>query len=182
MARRNEQSDIFKHIDMRSKDECWPWLGTWGGRERDRRPYFMVDGKRTMAYRIVYELVVEPIPDGMMILHSCDHGGYPIGCTNPAHLSLGQHQQNMDEMRQRQRHGLPATVVAAIRRMLERGDTQESIAHVYAISRETVSAIATGRVYKPMRAAGANVTAPMTVPEDNMPAPTGDTTSGDDTC
>lgn len=145
----NDPVDVFQLIEMRGPDDCWRWLGAWGGRSRDRRPYFMARGERTMAYRWVWRLVNgADIPDGQMILHSCDNGGYPIGCCNPRHLSLGVHAENMRDMTERQRHGLPATAVTAIRRLLERGDTQQSIAEKFGVSRETVSAIATGRVYR----------------------------------
>jgi len=144
----NEPTDVFKYIDMRGADECWQWSGAWGGRSRDRRPYFMVDGKRTMAYRWVYELVSgEAVPSTQMILHSCDNGGYPIGCCNPAHMRLGGNQENMDDMKTRQRHGLPHNVVRAIRTLLSEGRTQAEIARLYGVSRETISAIATQRVY-----------------------------------
>jgi DNA-binding XRE family transcriptional regulator len=54
----------------------------------------------------------------------------------------------MDDMKRRERHGLPGTAVRAIRRLLDQGDTQQSIADKFGVSRETISAIATGRVYK----------------------------------
>jgi len=117
----------------------------------------MAQGRRTMAYRWVWELVTgQSIPEGMMILHSCDNGGEPIGCSNPAHMRLGTVQDNSDDMTERQRHGLPTNVVKAILRLLERGHTQQSIADIYGVSRETISAIATRRVYKRVdRAEGA---------------------------
>jgi len=145
----NEPVDVFRFIDMRDKDDCWTWNGTWGGRSRDRRPYFMANGRRTMAYRWVWELVTgDQIPEGVMVLHSCDNGGYPIGCCNIAHMRLGSVADNSADMTERQRVGLPHTVVRAIRRLIEQGMTQQDIANRYALSRETVSAIATGRIYK----------------------------------
>jgi hypothetical protein len=145
----NQPIDVFKTIEMRGPDECWPWTGAWGGRERDRRPYFMANGRRTMAYRWVWELVEgTPIPPDQMILHSCDNGGYPIGCCNRRHMRLGTVQDNSDDMTSRQRVGLPHTVVRAIRRLLDQGMAQQDVAARYALSRETVSAIATGRTYK----------------------------------
>jgi len=163
---RNEPAHVFRHIAMRGKDECWPWLGTWGGRSRDRRPYFMSDGRRTMAYRWVYELVHgDPIPDDRMVLHSCDNGGWPIGCCNPAHMRLGDKQDNSNDMTDRQRHGLPGTVVHAIRSLLEMGRTQQSIADLYGISRETVSAIATQRVYN----SGPRARSARTAPQQGQP-------------
>ena len=139
--------DVFKYITMRGVDECWSWSGTWGGRERDKRPYFQCNGRRTMAYRWVWELVNGPIPAGLLILHSCDQGGYPVGCTNPAHMRLGDVQENSDDMKARERHGLPKTIVRAIRKLLDQGRSQASIADLYGMSRENVSAIATGRTY-----------------------------------
>ena len=145
----NEPSDVFRFIEMKGPNECWPFTGAWGGRARDRRPYFMAGGRRTMAYRWVWELVNgSPIPEGSMILHSCDNGGYPIGCCNPAHLRLGTSADNAKDMTDRQRHGLPGTVVRAIRRLIEEGTTQAEIARLYGLTRETVSAIATQRAYK----------------------------------
>lgn len=145
----NAPSDVFKLVNMRGPTECWPWLGTWGGRKREPRPYFMADGRRTMAYRWVYELVHGvTLTKDQIILHSCDGGGYPIGCSNPAHLRLGTHEENMSDMVQRERHGLPATIVRAIRRLLDQGLTQQEVADRYGLSREAISAIVTGRSHK----------------------------------
>jgi DNA-binding XRE family transcriptional regulator len=50
-------------------------------------------------------------------------------------------------MTDRQRHGLPTNVIKAIRKLIDQGETQQSIAVKYGVSRETISAIATRRVY-----------------------------------
>ena len=63
-------------------------------------------------------------------------------------MRLGSVLENADDMTERQRVGLPHTVVRAIRRLLDQGMTQADVAARYALSRETVSAIATGRTYK----------------------------------
>ena len=134
-----EPVDVFRYYEMRGDDECWPWLGRWGGRPGDQRPYMMSNGKRQAAYRWVYELVngCTLNPD-QPILHSCDNGNYPVGCGNPAHLSIGTNEQNMREMTERQRHGLPHHVVTAIRKLLEQGRTQQEIADLYGVSRERI--------------------------------------------
>ena len=144
----NDIVDVFSLIVMGEPDECWPWMGTFGGRSRDKRPYYMASGKRYMAYRLVYELVHGWIDPRSSILHSCDNGGYPVGCCNPAHLRLGTTKENADDMMDRERHGLPKNVINAIRRLIDQGKTQEDIAQLYGVSRETVSAIKTGRTYK----------------------------------
>lgn len=161
MAKSNDPTEVFQHIDMRGWDECWPWLGTWGGRARDKRPYWMCQGRRTMSYRWVWELVNGPIPDGLLILHSCDQGGHPIGCNNIRHMRLGTVYENSQDMVARERHGLPKTVVRAILTLLKRGTTQQDIADLYGIARESVSAIATGRSHKSVpRGAAARIDLP----------------------
>lgn len=151
MAKSNTRDDVFKHIDMKAPDQCWPWLGPSGGRARDPRPYFTCEGRKWIAYRLVYELVhgvtLEP---KQLLLHSCDMGAMPptgVGCCNPAHLSIGTTQDNSDDMTSRQRHGLPHSVVKAIKTLIERGRTQQDIADLYGVSRELISAIANNRVY-----------------------------------
>lgn len=149
MGRVNLPEDVFKFYNMRGPDECWEYTGSaWGGQKRELRPYYMANGRRQIAYRWVYELVhgVQLTTD-QVIRHTCDNGGQPIGCGNPAHLLIGTNQDNSNDMKQRERHGLPHSVIRAIRRLLDQGQTQDEIARLYGLTRETVSAIATQRVY-----------------------------------
>jgi len=145
----NEPMDVFKHYDMTGQTtECWVWKGAWGGRENGKRPYFMCDGNRTMAYRIVYSLTHGVVlTQSQSLLHSCDNGAWPIGCGNPAHLRIGTTKENADDRVLRQRHGLSHTIVRSIRRGLANGRTQQELADLFEISRESISAIATGRTY-----------------------------------
>jgi hypothetical protein len=139
MAKVNELKDVFKYVNMQhaSKDACWEWKGKVNA--KDGRPYITIDGKRRPAYAVALE-AFKGKEDGM-VLHSCDN---PI-CCNPHHLSYGTHQDNMNEMKERERHGLPKIVVRAILKLLSEGRTQQSIADLYGISRESVSSISTGR-------------------------------------
>ena len=146
----NQPVDVFKFYRMLGPDECWPYIGSaWGGQPREPRPYFMANRRRMIAYRWIYELVngVVLAPD-QFILHSCDNGGYPIGCGNPAHLRLGTREENTNDMILRERHGLPKIVVRAIRLLAEQGKTQDEIAELYGITRSAVSAIIIGRTHK----------------------------------
>ena len=146
----NDPIDVFKFYDMRQPDECWPYTGrAWGGQEREKRPYFMASGRRQIAYRWIYELVHGVVLDPtQLILHSCDNGGYPTGCGNPEHMRVGTVSENSSDMTSRERHGMPKTVVRAIRTLIEQGVPQAEIAERYGVSRENISAIATGRSYK----------------------------------
>jgi DNA-binding NarL/FixJ family response regulator len=51
-------------------------------------------------------------------------------------------------MMERDRHGLPATVVRSIRRLLSEGRSHSDIAELYGLSRETITAINNNRSHK----------------------------------
>ena len=58
-----------------------------------------INGRRTRAHRLMWELINGPIPDGMFVLHSCDNPP----CVNPLHLRVGTHVDNMADVRDRGR-------------------------------------------------------------------------------
>lgn len=139
----NSAVDVFKYIDMTpGPDKCWPWKRALAA---NGRPYFTVGGKKRLAYDVARELVSGvSLQRNEVNRHTCDHEW----CCNPHHVVPGTHQENMNDMKERERHGLPKTVVNAIRALIAKGRDQEAIADIYGVSRETISAIATGRVYK----------------------------------
>ena len=141
MPRKNTPADVFKHIDMHGGDSsvCWEWKGKVNA--KDERPYFTVENKQRPSYVYVLEQMSGEAQRNRMVLHSCDNRI----CCNAAHLSWGTHQQNMNDMKKRERHGAPQTVVRAIRRLLKDGKTQAEVAKLYGLSREAISAIHTGR-------------------------------------
>jgi len=155
--RSNKPMDVFRHIDATGgPDACWPWLLKPGGVSRKMRdgvmsdtskarPYFTIRGTKFVATRLVYELVHGvAIPDNMVIRHTCDNSL----CCNPAHFELGTHQQNMDDMHERDRHGLPAHVVRRIRVLLMRGGkTHKEIGELYAVDRSIVTRIANDQIH-----------------------------------
>jgi hypothetical protein len=75
---------------------CWLWFGTpgnWGYGSMS------INSRSTQTHRIAWRLYVETIPKGLRVLHTCD----TPACVNPAHLYLGTHQDNMDDMRRKGR-------------------------------------------------------------------------------
>ena len=142
---KNVPTDVFKHINMHGgdKDVCWEWTGKVN--KKDGRPYFTVDGKRKPSYNVVLELssgetqeeATKRLGKKALSCHSCDNKI----CNNPHHLSWGTHQDNMNDMVERERHGVPRTVVRSIQKLLKEGRSHSSIAELYGLSRETVTAI-----------------------------------------
>lgn len=85
---------FWRKVEKAGPDECWRW--TAGG----HKVYgsFMLGGRgsrRMLAHRYSYELHHGPIPEGMVVMHSCDN---PL-CVNPAHLRTGSLKDNAQDMK-----------------------------------------------------------------------------------
>jgi hypothetical protein len=79
---------------------CWEWVG-----HKDRFGYgvMKIRSKPKLAHRMIFEYFKSiNIPDGMCVLHSCDHPW----CVNPYHLRLGTHAENMKDLKIRKRNKL----------------------------------------------------------------------------
>lgn len=144
----NKLKDVFKYIDMTATalhgnmtTPCWPWKGKLAG---NGRPYFTVDGKKVLAYAAAREAVTGEKANGRMHLHQCDNQV----CCRWDHITLGTHEQNMLEMKERERHGLPHHTVRAIRKLADAGRPHSEIADLYGIGRSTVTEIVGGVSYQ----------------------------------
>lgn len=69
---------------------CWAWLA-----HKNNKGYGMIQpggkGNKVLAHRVAWVLLRGPIPEGKNVLHRCDNPQ----CTNPEHLFLGSHRDNM---------------------------------------------------------------------------------------
>lgn len=84
------EQKFWKYVTPAGSNDCWLWQGTtirsgYGHIRHRDRDY--------AAHRIAYELAHGPIPDGLVVMHSCDNPG----CVNVAHLSLGTHAENAQD-------------------------------------------------------------------------------------
>lgn len=143
---------FWEKVNILGPNECWEW-------QAYRRKGYGIFGMRsrnvTGAHQFSALLAFGPVPDGKEVLHSCDNRA----CVNPAHLSYGTRQDNMDDMKARGREVHPAgddcptskltsAKVVEIRRRLEQGESQASIAKGFGITSENVHHIRLRHTWK----------------------------------
>ena len=148
MSRANTIEDLFANINTQGGDDtqCWPWQGGASSLYKDR-PYFQYEGKRWLAYRLMYTLVNGEIPEGKVIRHKCDNSL----CCNPKHLVPGTKSENENDKYENDRAGLPVAVLREVKRLLQTTSaTQQTIAsyvskrYNYDVSRSAVRNIKLG--------------------------------------
>lgn len=71
-----------------SMDCCWEWGGAKMKRGYGR---FMLNGENMMAHRVIYELLIGPIPPGLTVDHLCRN----TSCMNPGHMEIVTLAENL---------------------------------------------------------------------------------------
>lgn len=90
--------DVFDDRYIKMPNGCWEWSGT---RNKDGYGIFLLPKETPVrAHRLMYERIFGKIPDGMIILHSCDNPP----CVNPQHLSVGTKKDNAQDCATKRRH------------------------------------------------------------------------------
>lgn len=128
---------------------CWTWTGG-----RTTAGYGMIfKGTRPVyAHRLSYEMHRGAIPDGMLVMHSCDHPW----CVNPKHLLLGTDMDNKRDSMRKGRHAfgsrngkakLSPSTVREIRRRLALGHKQRVIAKALGVVQPLISMVHNGHVW-----------------------------------
>jgi hypothetical protein len=81
--------DIWSRIDKSGAGGCWLWQGATN---RDGYGLTKPRGdKLRVAHRVIYEMLVGPIPDGLQLDHLCR----VRACVNPEHLEPVTCRENL---------------------------------------------------------------------------------------
>lgn len=103
MRKRKHEHDRFLG-KVKQTESCWLWTGTTYRRGYGHFGRYLND-KRVMykAHRYAYEFYKGHIPEGLLVLHTCDNPA----CVNPDHLFVGTHKDNSQDMLRKGRFGYP---------------------------------------------------------------------------
>lgn len=132
--------------------DCWEWTGNkkpvgYGAIQEGGK-----GSKSLLAHRVSYQIHKGEIPDGMVVMHSCDNRG----CVNPDHLSIGTYSENTLDAIQKGRFpcNLPEPKSGATHRLaisIEKAKaikgaegTQTELSRAFAVDRTVVRAIKNG--------------------------------------
>jgi hypothetical protein len=82
-----QQEKFWAKVEVHQPAACWEWTGRMGD-----QGYGIFGYRETVfnPHRVAYTLLIEPIPDGMVIDHLCRNRR----CVNPDHLQVVSHEEN----------------------------------------------------------------------------------------
>lgn len=140
---------FWKYVDAGALSDCWEWTGA----TRNGYGVLRINRKTIYAHRFCYELHYGPIPEGKEVCHNCPDGDNRL-CTNPYHLFLGTHRDNIQDMyskgrgkggsqKGRNRTTLVAQDVREIRKFAAEGVRYPAIAKQFGVSISAISMIVT---------------------------------------
>lgn len=147
MAKNLRGVPFGKRYVVDAQSGCWFWIGS-----TDTCGYgiWNAHGQHS-AHRASYVMHRGAIPPGQHVLHKCDQPN----CVNPAHLSLGTHQDNMADLRAKGRaygakgaanFGAKLNEVQVMRIMADPRPCSE-VAEQYGVDKASVSNIRNGKTW-----------------------------------
>ena len=89
----------FDSLYVKQDSGCWEWVGAInpsGYGTHGRSPH-----RECLAHRIAYIKAKGPIPEGLLVRHTCDNRK----CVNPDHLLVGTKTDNANDRTERRRTG-----------------------------------------------------------------------------
>lgn len=146
--------DLIQRVFARTQvnGDCWEWTGA----TRAGYGAIKINGVVVSCHRLVHEMFLGEIPDGRLVIHSCDNRL----CINPCHLDIGCHSENLHDAYDRDRrdatvggrHGravLTDDIVGTIFRLRsENGWGKRRIATHLGLNPSTVGSVIRGLAWK----------------------------------
>jgi len=128
--------NFWAKVKIGTPDECWPWMGTIVQKSGYGR--LKIYQKAMAAHRIAWELTYGPITKEE-VCHKCDSPS----CCNPAHLFVGTHTDNMNDMAKKLRcpYKLNHNDIQQIRKLVKTGESQTKVAKQFSIDQSHVNKI-----------------------------------------
>lgn len=138
---------VWRHVDIRGDDECWPWTGSLKGRGEQSRIAPGPGERWSTASRVILEVKLgRPLLPGMCALHRCDNPP----CCNPAHLWEGTNADNSADMVAKgrstsgERHPMVKLTAKDVRTIREDRRSSPAVALEHGINPSTVRKIRRG--------------------------------------
>lgn len=137
-----ELARFWSRMDHANDFHCWEWRGR-------KSPGGYGRYGSAMAHRLAYELIKGPIPEGLLVRHTCDNPG----CCNPKHLLVGTHKDNSQDAVRRGRHltgersgrAKLSEEQAAYIRINEARKTVRQLAEMFGVAPSTISMVRSGQ-------------------------------------
>ena len=138
--------------EVDKKSRCWCWTASAAGKGYGQ---IKIPGTRRQIYahRLSYMIHYGEIPEGMYVCHVCDN---PL-CVKPTHLFLGTCEDNLQDMKRKDRHlcgaknkraKLTEEQVRHMHILNIQGVSQGKIASVYPVAQQTVCKILRGESWE----------------------------------
>ena len=140
MSREEMTERFWSRVDK--SGDCW----THSGAKNSPRGYPQCTGINgsVLAHRMSWELNEGPIPKGAWVLHLCNNRS----CVRPSHLSLGTHQQNMDDLARAGTRTDRKLTAEQVRTAIEDTRSVTVVAQALGVSRKAVYSIRRGLTYR----------------------------------